>query len=515
MMDDPTISADRLLFRISRVLGLLCVASAAAVPFYFFTQVGQPSAAAMRFGLAIIAPLAIGGTGALTIASRPRRKPRLGKALVWELVGIAGIALAWMSMFAQAYYFPIFFTTFDLQRFALFSVPLAVVLPAKLGCWLLMVGRNYRFEIGKVRAEGAAQGKAGESSLPTPPGFFVPRALLHRWFDAIASTFSVLLIIAWAAQMVFIIGHCRGDSISERTYILYDAVPPGIIGSGMLLAAAVARARRKVWGARLLGFGGMVALALSTVLTDGLSPLVVSKYEAVCDVRSSYASFAEMTIFLLLAKTVSAIAIGAVRWLTDTLLVPAPPEVSPEVQSSPFNLGKLWAQPGGRLADLLSFLAVLFIWFFPEPISHRYDFAIELLVPGPSMFVAGFPIGLVGVIALIAVGLLRTGRDRSQLFLLELFGIVALSMLFTSAALPYMEAMWRAPSQALRGYDSWIAWLLLLSWFSFGLTAAGKVACIAAGLISRERRAKVSLTAVAAFIVGCGCLAVYWRAWQP
>ena len=53
------------------------------------------------------------------------------------------------------------------------------------------------------------------------------------------------------------------------------------------------------------------------------------------------------------------------------------------------------------------------------------------------MFVAGFPVGLVGVFALLAAGLLRGGRDRSRIVPLELFGVIALTMMFVAAALPY------------------------------------------------------------------------------
>jgi hypothetical protein len=123
------------------------------------------------------------------------------------------------------------------------------------------------------------------------------------------------------------------------------------------------------------------------------------------------------------------------------------------------------------------------------------------------MFVAGFPVGLVGVVALLAAGLLRAGRDRSRIVALELFGVIALTMVFVAAALPFASNI-----GAIK--DAWLKSLMLLSWVSFGSVMVTKLVCIAAAMIRRRERMQFSLLGLLALMVGCGALVMYWHLWR-
>ena len=163
------------------------------------------------------------------------------------------------------------------------------------------------------------------------------------------------------------------------------------------------------------------------------------------------------------------------------------------------------ARAVGRLPDLLSFLAVLFLWFCVVPMPSSP--AVPLMVAGPSMFVAGFPVGMVGVLALLAAGMFRGGRERNRVVALELFGVVALMTVYVAAALPFAMNLGEIKSD-------WVKWLMLGSWALFGTATAGKLVLIATGLIRRRERMRFTVLDVLAFTVGCGALLMYWRFWR-
>ena len=75
----------------------------------------------------------------------------------------------------------------------------------------------------------------------------------------------------------------------------------------MLVAAAVARHRRRLRAGRLLEFGGLAALSLSVLLTSGVGALFVSD--------PSYVDLAPLTCLFLGAKIISTVVIGGTRWL--------------------------------------------------------------------------------------------------------------------------------------------------------------------------------------------------------
>jgi len=461
-MYDPTTSPNRLLFRFSKIMGLLCIATATAPSFCFVTQLHISTAAIVRFALAIVAPLVIGGTGALTIEWRRYSNRPMGKPLVWEMTGLIALLLVWLATLWMVY-----LSHADLWLFSAISVPFAPAWLLKLGCWIVI-------------AVGS-------------------RIAWYRWFDAISMVLSFLAIAAWLAQAIYIVRHGGGnDPTTLQAIILFDALPPVIIGGGMLVAAAVAR-RRRLRGARLLEFGGLAALFLSVLLTDGVGTVFVSGH--------TYADLARQTYLFLGTKLLSAIVIGGASWLVrkrNRVAEHSLPESAAGPTGNPVA-ASLDSRPVRRLPDLLSFLAVLFIWFCAVPIPPYLH--ITLIIPGPSMFVAGFPVGLVGVVALLAAGLLRAGRDRSRIVALELFGVIALTMVFVAAALPFATNI-----GAIK--DAWLLWLMLLSWVLFGLVMVAKLVCMAAAMIRRRERMQFSLLGLLALMIGCGALAMYWRLWR-
>ena len=103
--------------------------------------------------------------------------------------------------------------------------------------------------------------------------------------------------------------------------ILFDALPPGIVGGGMLVAAAVARHRRRAWGARLFEFGGLVAILLSLLIVDGVGQHFVCH----SSVSIAYQSFAVATYMFFGAKVISAIVIGGISWRADRAVLAAQP----------------------------------------------------------------------------------------------------------------------------------------------------------------------------------------------
>jgi hypothetical protein len=326
------------------------------------------------------------------------------------------------------------------------------------------------------------------------------RIAWYRWFDAISMALGLIAIAAWLAQAVYILCHGGGnDPASARLIVLFDALPPGIVGGGMLVAAAVARHRRRLRGARLLEFGGLAALSLSVLLTSGVGALFVSD--------PSYVDLAPLTCLFLGAKIISTVVIGGASWLVARRISATEPCL-PESFAGPTGntvAARSESGPVRRLPDLLSFLAVLFTWFCVVPIVPSRQ--VPLIIPGPSMFVAGFPVGLVGVVALLAAGLLRAGRDRSRIVALELFGVIALTMVFVAAALPFAMSI-----AAIN--DAWLMRLMLLSWALFGSVMATKLVCIAVAMIRRRERMQFSVLGLLAFTIGCGALAMYWRLWR-
>ena len=90
---------------------------------------------------------------------------------------------------------------------------------------------------------------------------------------------------------------------------------------------------------------------------------------------------------------------------------------------------------------------------------------------------------------------------------MELFGVVALTMMFVAAALPYATSIGAIS-------DAWLKSLMLFSWVLFGSVMVAKLVCIIASMIRRRERLQFSLLGLLALMIGCGALVMYWRLWR-
>ena len=474
-MTDSAVPPKRLLLRVSNALGLLCIATAAVVPMCFLSSQRNETAAAIRFGLTIIAPLAIAATGALTMASHRGANCSLRRALAWELAGIIGLALAWLVTLLVARRTPL-----ELATFVGFSAPFVLVWLLKLGCWLCLIF-------------------SPDVALANPSVLTANRARLLRRLDAIVLLLSLAAAGAWAAEALFLLTQLRGDNADvARSIMLFDALPPGFLAGALLVAAAVARRRQRARDARLLGCAGLTCLAATLAYTDLIGRSTLSHNVLTLGADTIFQPVATASLIFLGARLVAGLLVGAIRtWIGDPAAA---------VSLAPSRDQSDRSRAVGRMPDLLSFLAVLLTWFCVVPVPDNYVY--PLVIPGAGMFIAGFPVGIVGVGALLATGLLRAGPDRRRLLPLELFGVLALMLLFVAGALPIARNI-------MHVRPIWVGVLVHVSWLLFSLTIGAKLAWLAAGLIRRRERAQFSLLGILAFVAGCGALLMYWREWLP
>lgn len=335
------------------------------------------------------------------------------------------------------------------------------------------------------------------------------RALSQReaWLSSLLNSVALALsFVAWGtwfALALWVLCGPGASVVSEefRKIVFFDALPPGRLSGALLAAAALARRWKRIPGARLLEFAGLAALVTPAAL------MAFAARELELSTLSSQFTFMELAAaaeLFLGAKIVSAIVIGAIRWIDRRASNARAPAIRHRTEA---NITSLEAQlrPVSRLQDLFSFLVVLSVWFCVVPMPRLMASSMPIFVPGPVMFVAGFPVGLVGVAALFAAGLLRGSHDRQRVVGLELFGIAALAMLQIAAALPF--------AQQVNGiHPDLIRWVL--AWTLFGTLIGAKLILIAFGLVRRSERLQFTLLGLLAFTLGCGALLMYWRAWQ-